>query len=690
MKLVIVESPTKAKTIARFLSSDFVVRSSYGHVRDLPKSKLGVDVKNNFEPTYVIPAKAKKVISELADEVKNANAVILATDEDREGEAIAWHLAQALGLNARELPITPPALAPGERRRSGNYQLPKVERIVFHEITQRAIEDALKNPRGIDMNLVDAQQARRILDRLVGYELSPFLWRKIRYGLSAGRVQSAALRLIVEREREIEKFKPQNYWTIDVKLEARKTKHKSAGEFEARLIKIDGENIPEPGITDKTEAEKISEELKRSKFKVAKVTKRETLRRPLPPFTTSTLQQTAWQWLRISARQTMMLAQQLYENGFITYMRTDSTNLSRESVDEMRRFLISQLGERYALPSPRFFATKSKLAQEAHEAIRPTDPNRTPESLKKDLNPRQYKLYDLIWKRSVATQMPEAVLSQTSVEIAAENTIASYSLRANGQSIVFDGFLRIWPGRVEEKLLPELAEENDALSLKEVIPSQHSTEPPPRYTDASLVKALEEYGIGRPSTYAPTIGTLETRGYVERDEKRSLKPATAGILVTELLEKHFPDVVDYGFTATIENELDEIAEGKRRWVPVVKEFYGPFHKNLEAKEKEVTRKEATERPSDEVCDKCGRPMVTKYGRYGPFLACSGYPECKNIKKIPKQTLGIKCPKCKEGDIVMRRTKTKKRVFYGCSRWPECDFASWKKPSGDSNGNEIAE
>jgi DNA topoisomerase-1 len=658
MNLVIVESPTKAKTISRFLGRDFLVKSSYGHIRDLPKSELGVDIKNNFKPTYVIPEKSKKIISELKKDAQKAEVVILATDEDREGEAIAWHLTEALGL--------------------GNSELPQVKRIVFHEITERALKEALQNPRGIDMNLVNAQQARRILDRLVGYELSPFLWRKVHAGLSAGRVQSAALRLIVERERERERFKPQEYWTITASLKKLDPKSKPE-KFEALLVEINRESIPQFGIKTKEEAEKIASKLKQATFEVEKIEKKETKRKPLPPFTTSTLQQAAWQFLRFSAKQTMRLAQELYENGYITYMRTDSTNLSAEALEAAKNFLKKEFGERYVLSIPRQFVTKSKLAQEAHEAIRPTNPNLTPAALKKDLAPRQLKLYDLIWRRFLASQMPEAELDQTLVDIAAKVKKDTYTLRASGQIIRFDGFLRIWRSKIEERELPQL-EKGEGLELIEVIPLQHFTEPPPRYTDASLVKALEEYGIGRPSTYAPIIATLEMRNYVERDERKTLKPTGIGIIVTELLEKHFPTIVDYGFTALIENELDEIAKGQREWVPVVREVYLPFHENLLAKEKEVTRKEATERPSEEICDKCGRPMVTKYGRFGPFLACSGFPECKNVKKIPRETLGIKCPKCGKGEIVLRRTKTKKRNFYGCSRWPECDFASWKKPA----------
>ncbi|MBI2633774.1 MAG: type I DNA topoisomerase, partial [Parcubacteria group bacterium] len=562
MKLVIVESPTKANTISRFLKSGFSVRSSYGHVMDLPKSKLGVDTKKNFEPEYHVTPRAKKVITDIKKELKNAEKVVLATDEDREGEAIAFHLSQALGLNGKG-----------------------VERIVFHEITKEAIEEALKNPREIDMSLVESQQARRVLDRLVGYELSPFLWKKIRYGLSAGRVQSAALRLIVEREKEIQSFVPQEYWEIEAKLKPKKGK-----EFVAKLIEVEGKTLEPLAIKTKEQAEEITEELNRADFAVKTVKRREVKRRPLPPFTTSTLQQAAWQRLRFSSKQTMVIAQQLYERGFITYMRTDSVNLSNQSLAMAQRFLSKEVGKDYVLPYPRKFQTKSRLAQEAHEAIRPSDAFRTPENLKQELEPRQAKLYDLIWRRFLASQMPEAVFDATTVDVSAN---AKYLLRANGQIIKFDGFLKIWLNNVKETFLPEV-KEGERLTLLGVLPSQHFTQPPPRFSDASLVKALEEFGIGRPSTYAPIISTIQERGYIERDEKRVFRPTSIGVLVSDLLVKHFPDIVDYGFTEKIEEELDEVAEGKRKWVPVIKEFYGPFQKNLKIKYEEVTRREATE------------------------------------------------------------------------------------------------
>jgi len=664
MNLVIVESPTKAQTISRFLKRDFLVRSSYGHVRDLPKSKIGVDVKHNFEPEYQVPPKAKKVIENLKKELKKAKRVILATDEDREGEAIAWHLVQALGLGGNS------------EFRIQNSELPNVERIVFHEITKEAIAEALKTPRNIDMNLVDSQQARRVLDRLVGYELSPFLWKKIRYGLSAGRVQSAALRLICEREKEIENFAPQEYWEIEAELVSKKNEI-----FVAKLIAQAGQPLEQFSIKSKAEAEKISTVLKGLVFTVRKVSQREVRRRPLPPFTTSTLQQDSWRKLRFSAKQTMMFAQKLYEKGYITYMRTDSVNIANQALLGTQQFLKEEFGENYALPLPRKFKGKSKLAQEAHEAIRPTAPGRTPEALKKELAPREFKLYDLIWRRFLASQMPEAILEATTIDTEADGWL----LRANGQVVKFDGYLKIWNGQVVENILP-LVSEGERLSVKEVIPSQHFTQPPPRYTDASLVKTMEEYGIGRPSTYAPIIATIQDRGYVERDERRAFRPTSAGLIVNDLLVKNFPEIVDYGFTAKMEAELDEIAQGKKNWVPIIRGFYEPFQQRLKIKYEEVSRREATERPSAEICDKCGRPMVIKHGRYGDFLACSGWPECSNIKKLPKPTLGIKCPKCgatEGGEVVMRRVRKNHRIFYGCSRWPKCDFASWKKPKADT-------
>lgn len=650
MKLIIVESPTKAKTISKFLEKDFKVESSYGHVRDLPKSKLGIDVENNFEPSYIIPLKARKRVNELKKDAAKAEEIILATDEDREGEAISWHLVYALGLSEKN-----------------------AKRIVFHEITENAIKKALENPREIDLNLVDAQQARRILDRLVGYELSPFLWRKVFKGLSAGRVQSVTVRLIVDREREIQAFKPEEYWDIIASLKSN-LKSKILNPFDAKLIKKNDEILDKFAIKNKDEADKILKELNGAEYKVEKIEKKEMRRQPKPPFTTSTLQQEAVNKLRWSAKQTMMIAQQLYESGFITYMRTDSVNLSEESLKNAKETINKNFGENYSLDEARRFKTKTKRAQEAHEAIRPSNPKNIPSSIESNLDQKQYKLYDLIWKRFIACQMKEAVFDSTGVDIKANN----YTFRANGQVIKFDGWMKAYGGKIEENLLPELSE-NEILELIQLLPNQHFTEPPPRYSEAALIKALEEYGIGRPSTYAPTITTIQTRNYVEKNDQKKFTPTETGFLVSDLLVEHFPKIIDIGFTAKIEEEFDEIAEGKIKWTDVIKNFYEPFHVNLQKKYEEV-EKQKTNETTDEVCEKCGKPMIIKRGRFGKFLACSGFPECRNTKKIKTEAnlIGMKCPKCSEGDIIIKYTKRRK-IFYGCSRYPECDFASWQNP-----------
>lgn len=633
------ESPTKAKTISEFLGQDFKIEPSYGHVRDLPKSTLGVEVEKDFKPTYVIPSRSKKRITELKNQSEKAKEVILATDEDREGEAIAWHLSEALKLK-------------------------KPERIVFHEITKPAIEEALKNPRNLDLNLVDAQQARRILDRLVGYKLSPFLWKKLFRGLSAGRVQSVAVRLVVDREREIEKFTPQEYWDIIASFK----------DFEAILV------LDKFAIQTKQEAEKILKDLEGAKYQIEKIEKKEIKRAPRPPFTTSTLQQDAANRLHFSSKQTMVLAQQLYEQGFISYMRTDSLNLSEESLRRAEKFINDDFGKIYS--SQRRFKTKSKGAQEAHEAIRPTNPQNTPEILKEKLDARLFKLYDLIWRRFIACQMKEAVFDSTTVDIKAK----SYLFRASGQTLKFDGFLRVYPMKFEEKELPTL-EQGEILELIKLLPGQHFTEPPPRYSEATLVKALEKYGIGRPSTYAPIISTIQERNYVEKNEQRKFAPTKTGIMVNDLLVEHFPEIVDIQFTSRMEEDLDEIAEGKVKWISIIKSFYGPFASNLEKKYVEV-EKQKTEIKTDEICEKCGRPMVIKRGRFGEFLACSGFPECKNAKpprgreKDAPKPLDMKCPRCGEGDVIIKRTKRGK-IFYGCSQYPKCDFASWTKPESNA-------
>lgn len=710
MKLVIVESPTKAKTISKFLGSTFTVKSSYGHVRDLPKKEMGIDIEHDFEPKYIIPTKAKTRVAELKKLAAKADQVILATDEDREGEAISWHLLTALKLKPQE-----------------------TERIVFHEITQKAITKALETPRKIDTNLVDAQQARRIIDRLVGYELSPFLWKKIKRGLSAGRVQSVALRLIVEREREIENFKPEEYWQIHSLL-----KTKANEELEARLIKEKNKTLGKLGVKSKKQADKIVSYLNKADYVVTEVAKKEVTRNPLPPYTTSTLQQDANNKLGYSAKQTMMIAQQLYEGielgteghvGLITYMRTDSFNLSMESMLSAKKVIEKNFGNQYALESPRFYKTRSKGAQEAHEAIRPTHPEKDPESLKNYLDSKQYKLYKLIWNRMIASQMASAKLNSVTVDILAtqKNSKDNYTLRANGSTIKFDGYLKIYEGKlpVTENLLPEV-KEKDILDLVKVNAEQKFTQPPARYSEAALVKALEENGIGRPSTYAPTISTIIDRSYVAKDENKKLYPEEIGFLVSDLLVEHFSDIVDYKFTAHMEEDLDKIAEGEKEWIPIVRGFYEPFHKNLKTKTKEVkkedyqekldrkcpdcegdlvvkfgrfgkfiacsnypnckyTEKTEEDKKVDEenagiVCDLCGAPMVVKRGKYGAFLGCSNYPNCKNIKRIENKT-GIHCPQCDQGEIVERKSK-KGRLFYGCSAYPKCNFALWNKPTGE--------
>ncbi|MEI7890669.1 MAG: type I DNA topoisomerase [bacterium] len=718
MKLIIVESPTKAKTITKFLGKDFVVKSSFGHVRDLPKSGMGIDIEHDFLPTYEIPDKARLKVDELLKFSKKADEVILASDEDREGEAIAWHLATALGLDDKNKK--------------------PYSRIVFHEITKTAIENALKNPRNIDLNLVDAQQARRVLDRLVGYELSPFLWKKIRRGLSAGRVQSVALRFIVEREREIQKFESEEFWTINAKLQKTGVKE----EFEANLLEQNGEKIEQTItlklftgdyktkksiIKNKKEAEKITKELTGAKYQVLSVETKETLRNPSAPFTTSTLQQAAISNFGYSAKQTMMTAQKLYEQGYITYMRTDSMNLSLESLVSARKIIEKEFGKKYSLESPRYFKTKSKSAQEAHEAIRPTDPGKTPEELSLVLEPGQLKLYRLIWNRMIACQMQSAKLNSVKADVEATAAKNNYLLRAAGSTVIFDGFLKVYAQRAAqaETFLPEL-KKGDKLSASEIIPTQKFTSAPPRYNEAKLVKALEENGIGRPSTYAPTISTIIDRKYVDKNEDKRLFPLEIGFPVNDLLVEHFPVIVGVDFTANIEEDFDKVADGQKTWVPVIRDFYEPFHKLLAEKNDSVkkedllekldrpcptcgadlimkfgrfgkfiacanyptckyTEKTDSEKKEDEensgiVCDKCGKPMQVKRGRFGAFLGCSGYPECKNIMKIEQKT-GIKCPKCLEGDVIARKSK-KGKMFYGCNKYPDCDFVMWNKPTGE--------
>lgn len=653
-KLVIVESPTKAKTISKFLGKGYTVLSSFGHVRDLPKSTLGVDTEKDFTPKYVIPTKQRKNVNALKKAAKDADEILFATDEDREGEAISWHLSEILEV-------------PEE----------KVKRIAFHEITKHAVEEALANPRPINAKLVEAQQARRILDRLVGYELSPFLWHKVRRGLSAGRVQSVAVRLIVERERERDAFESEEYWSIEALLSKDKT------EFESKLHSVGGEKLDKLAIKTESAAEKILGELKGAEYKVAEVKKTEKKRKAPTPFTTSKLQQDANNKLGFSAKKTMMVAQQLYEGleigeegsvGLITYMRTDSLNLSDKFRADAKEYLTKELGSEYHKANE--FKTKSKGAQEAHEAIRPTEAARSPESIKEHLSGDQFKVYELIWRRSLASQMPEAVFDATTVNIEADK----YLFRATGSVIKFDGFLKVYNEKQKQSLLPDL-EKGDLVDLVKIEPKQHFTEPPARYTDASLVKALEEHEIGRPSTYAPTIHTIISRGYVERDDRKHLFPTEVAKTVTDMLLEHFKDIVDLEFTAKMEDNLDAIAVGKVEWVPLLKTFYGPFHENLEIKEKEVEQRKPADIPTDVKCEKCGKPMVIKEGRFGKFMACTGFPDCKNTLPVENKT-GVKCPQCEPGEIIEKKTRRGK-TFYGCNKYPDCDFALWSKPTGET-------
>lgn len=684
MNLVIVESPTKANTIRRFLGSKYKVLASYGHIRDLPKGEFGIDVENDFKPKYVIPLKARKTIHLLKEEAKKSQLIILATDEDREGEAIAWHLTWVLNLN------TDGSLCQNESGIERPYQ-----RIVFHEITKPAIEEALKNPRKINGDLVDAQQARRILDRIVGYKLSPFLWKKVARGLSAGRVQSVAVRLVCEREREIEKFKPEEYWNIEALLEKNLIQNKLHGsdpcKFKALLVKKNGKVIPKLGIKTKKEAEEILKDLREAEYKVANITKKEVKRNPLPPFITSTLQQEAWQKFHWPAKLTMQIAQQLYERGYITYHRSDSLNISNLALGVAKKFIIKNYGLDYY--QFRKYKTKSKVAQEAHEAIRPSYPERTPDFLrnKEKLDDKQTRLYELIWQRFIASQMASACFNWTIIEIEAKDPKSEipnskqfqssrYIFRTTGQTLKFDGFLKIYHLKYEENELPFL-ERNEILKLIKLIPSQHFTQPPLRYSEATLIKELENNGIGRPSTYASILSTIQERNYVEKDENKKFRPTEIGMVVNDLLVRHFSKIVDVKFTAEMEENLDKIAIGKEKWISVIKEFYKSFEKNLKEKYEEVSKKDITEKPTGKKCPKCGSPLLIRLGKYGKFYACSTFPQCKYTEPLKENILGIRCPKCKQGEIVVKRTK-KRKIFYGCANWPNCDFALWDKPTGE--------
>lgn len=650
--LVVVESPAKARTLSKFLGKRYVVKASMGHVRDLPKSELGVDVTAGFAPKYITIRGKGEAIRDLKTALAKSDAVLLASDPDREGEAIAWHICQLLKI---------PAAAPC--------------RVEFNEITKAAVTEALRNPRPIDLNRVNAQQARRVLDRLVGYNLSPLLWRKIKRGLSAGRVQSVAVRLIVDREREIEAFVPEEYWTLTAHLGK-----PDAAAFEARLLKQGNEKI---NLRSEEDVKRVVQALQGRPFVVSEITRQEKLRKPAPPFTTSTLQQEAHRRLGFSTQRTMRIAQQLYEGidlgkegpvGLVTYIRTDSVRVAEPALREAAEYIAAAFG-RECVGGNRIAAQKNNRVQDAHEAIRPTSVSRTPEAVKKYLTEEQFKLYSLIWQRYLASQMAPAVLDVTRVDI----TAAGYLFRATGVVLKFAGFLRLTGEKVEEEdatgeLLPDLAE-GEELSLLELVPKQHWTQPPPRYTEATLVRALEENGIGRPSTYAPTIETILKRGYVTRKNKQ-LCPTELGKTVVELLKAYFPGIIDIEFTAAMEDKLDAVEEGKGDWVEVLRDFYLPFKEELSRADLELRRIKVVEDGSDETCDKCGRQMVVKTGRFGKFLACPGFPECRNTRPLNVGT-GVSCPRC-GAELVLRRSK-KGRSFYGCSRYPECDFTTWDKP-----------
>jgi DNA topoisomerase-1 len=685
-KLVIVESPAKARTIRRILGRAYKVEASVGHVRDLLRSKLSVDVENDFAPQYRVPNEKRKVVRSLKEIVGQAKEVYLATDPDREGEAIAWHLLAAADI--------PEDIA---------------QRVVFHEITAPAVKDAFAQPRDIDMDLVNAQQARRILDRLVGYKISPLLWRKVQNRLSAGRVQSVALRLIVEREREILAFVPLEYWSISAELAKQDTRNiEPRPSFIAKLLKIAGEKVD---LKDEPAAQAVVDDLEGADYIVSQVRKSKRRRRPPAPFITSTLQQEASRKLGFTAKRTMAIAQSLYEGvnlgkgervGLITYMRTDSTNVSEIALAEVRSYIEQKFGSQLLPTKPTAHKTRAVKAQEAHECIRPTSVWREPDGIKDHLDSGQYRLYRLIWQRFVASQMKPAIFDVTSVDVKADRlepgtTVPTaeaelkrfldalrYLFRVTGSKLVFPGFLLVY-----EEARDETADEDDAgplpplqagevLDLLRLIPEQHFTKPPPRYTEASLVRELEKHGIGRPSTYASILSTIQLRGYVNR-ERKYLIPTDLGFVVNDLLVEHFPNIVNVPFTAAMEEDLDRVAAGEREWVTVLKEFYGPFEQTLARADRDIEKVEIPPEETGLTCEKCGSPMIVKMGRYGKFVACSNYPECRNTKPYMIST-GAKCPEC-SGDLLQRRTR-KGRTFYGCSNYPKCEFAIWKRPLPD--------
>ena len=664
--LVVVESPAKAKTVGRFLGKGYTVRASVGHVRDLLRSKLSVDVDNDFEPRYRVPNDKRDVVKDLKNIAQKAEKVYLATDPDREGEAIAWHLMEAIDI-----------------------EKDRTNRVVFHEITKDAVEQAFSHPRSIDMDLVDAQQARRILDRLVGYSISPILWKKVRSRLSAGRVQSVALRLVVEREREIDAFDPVEYWSIEADF----LPEGGNVSYRAKLAKINGED---PELGSEAVVEPILADMRQTNYIVDNIKKGTRKRNSSAPFITSTLQQDASRSLGFTARKTMAVAQQLYEGveldgmgttGLITYMRTDSTQISDVAIKEVRGFILERYGDKFLPKRPPIYKTRTKSAQEAHEAIRPTSVLREPISIKRYLSKDQYRLYELIWKRFVASQMMPAIYNTLSVEILGEGESDEYLLRASGSQLLFAGFLILYEeGKDEDKSEDEEGDsdripiddikEKQSQGLQELFPIQHFTQPPPRFTEASLVQVLEENGIGRPSTYAPILSTLQNRGYVYKETKR-LHPTETGVLVNDLVVEFFPNIVDVGFTSRLEDQLDLIASGNEEWVEVIREFYGPFSERLAHAEEQMPEQKAELEKIGRKCPKCGHDLILRWGRYGKFISCSNFPECRYTEPYLEK-IGMTCPECGEGDVVKRKTR-KGRTFYGCSRYPDCEFISWKKP-----------
>lgn len=654
--LVIVESPAKAKSLSKFLGKKYSVKATMGHVKDLPKSQFGVDVQNGFKPKYITIRGKGNIIKELKSATKKADRILLAPDPDREGEAIAWHLANVLKIDENE-----PC------------------RIEFNEITKQAVQNAVKQPRPIDLKKVDAQQARRVLDRLVGYNLSPLLWRKVKKGLSAGRVQSVAMRLIYDREKEIESFVQEEYWTLTAHLQ------KGKKNFEARLHTIGGEKAK---VDNENQMLGIQEDLQGASYRVEKVVQRERSRQPALPFTTSSMQQEAYRKLNFMARKTMTVAQQLYEGldlgkegpvGLVTYIRTDSTRVSDTALEEVRDYIVKQYGAEYIPKEPRRPAPKKGKVQDAHETIRPTSVFRDPDSIKSFLTRDQYRLYKLIWLRFVASQMSQAIIDTTSVDISAGD---NYLFRASGFVVKFAGFMRVYiEGRDDgeetgtENILPKL-KQGEQLALQSLVPKQHFTQPPPRYTDASLIKVLEEKGIGRPSTYAPIVDTILKRGYVIRENKH-FYPTELGSIVVELLKEYFTDIIDVQFTAEMEKKLDDVEEGDVDWVQILEHFYTPFQETLSVADEQIEQIQVEDEVTEEICEQCGRNLVIKMGRYGKFLACPGFPECRNTKPLLEPT-GVPCPNC-TGELVLRRSK-KGRKFYGCNNYPDCEFVVWDKPT----------